>query len=374
VLVQDAGGTPVPNVAVSFTVVSGGGSVSGGNATTGANGVATVGSWTLGNTLGTNTLRAAVQADNVTGNPVTFTATSVPGAPSPNRSSVSAVPGTIAASSGTSASVVTIVVRDAKGNPIPGQAVTLSATGAGTSLSQPNPTDASGSTTGRFSATGSGAHAISATVASITVGSASVNVTPGSPVAAATTAQVPGGNAGSPTQIAVALQDQFGNPVPGAAGVITITVTGANVTGPLPVKDAGGGSYTASYTPVRTGNDQVTVLVGGAGIPGSPFLSAVVPGASDPDHTTAEFHGGTLFVPLQVVVHVADAVGNPVGHGGDQVAISVQNVADLTVTDNGDGTYSATWPPTGVGTFHVAISLNGQAIRGSPFPVRVGFF
>ena len=48
VLVRDAGGTPVASVAVTFAVVSGGGSVEGGNATTGADGVATVGSWTLG--------------------------------------------------------------------------------------------------------------------------------------------------------------------------------------------------------------------------------------------------------------------------------------------------------------------------------------
>jgi glucose/arabinose dehydrogenase len=51
-------GTPVPGVAVTFSVVSGGGTVSGANATTNAAGVASVGGWTLGNTVGEQRLSA----------------------------------------------------------------------------------------------------------------------------------------------------------------------------------------------------------------------------------------------------------------------------------------------------------------------------
>lgn len=57
-----------------FTVGSGGGSITGGEATTDPNGVARVGSWTLGS-AGTNTLIATVAGEGITGNPVTFTAT-----------------------------------------------------------------------------------------------------------------------------------------------------------------------------------------------------------------------------------------------------------------------------------------------------------
>ena len=48
VLVTDAHGNPVQGVSVTFAVASGGGSVTGATATTGADGVATVGPWTLG--------------------------------------------------------------------------------------------------------------------------------------------------------------------------------------------------------------------------------------------------------------------------------------------------------------------------------------
>ena len=71
VTVTDALGTAVSGATVTFAVASGGGSVTGASATTSASGVATVGSWTLGTTAGTNTLTASVASLP----PVTFTAT-----------------------------------------------------------------------------------------------------------------------------------------------------------------------------------------------------------------------------------------------------------------------------------------------------------
>lgn len=78
VRVRDQYGNPVANVAVTFAVASGGGSVTGSDATTDANGIATVGSWTLGPTLGENTLNATAIGSGIAGNPVTFTATATP--------------------------------------------------------------------------------------------------------------------------------------------------------------------------------------------------------------------------------------------------------------------------------------------------------
>lgn len=77
VRVADAFGNPVPDVAVTFAVASGGGSVSGGSQTTDAAGAAAVGAWTLGAAPGTNTLTATAAGDGISGNPVGFTATGV---------------------------------------------------------------------------------------------------------------------------------------------------------------------------------------------------------------------------------------------------------------------------------------------------------
>jgi len=60
VVVKDEGGSPVAGVSVTFDVTAGGGSVTGASATTNSQGVARVGSWTLGATAGANKLTATV--------------------------------------------------------------------------------------------------------------------------------------------------------------------------------------------------------------------------------------------------------------------------------------------------------------------------
>ena len=374
VIVRDAGGTPVAGVAVAFAVASGGGSVSGGSATTGADGVATVGRWTLGDATGPNTLRATVGADNVTGNPVTFTATGTPGAASADKSSVSVSPATIPASSGSSISVITIVVRDQAGNPIGGQSVTLNATGAGVSLTQPGPTDATGTTTAQLSATALGDHVVTAVTSGVTLGSKTITVTAGPVAPDRSTAEVPAGSAGVETVVTVRLQDGLGNPVAGAGGQIAMAVAGANAGARVQVDEVGGGVYQVRYTPTKAGSDQLDLRVAGQPIPGSPFTSTVAPGPPDAEHTTADVpKDGNFASPIEIVVHVADALGNPVGHGGDVVVVDPDGQQMITAADQGDGSYRATWVPFTLNIVEVHITLNGSEIHDSPFRVHIHF-
>ena len=72
----DAAGNPIVGASVTFAVTSGGGSLTDPTTTTtDASGIAQVGGWTLGAAPGTNTLSATVALSNISGNPVTFTAT-----------------------------------------------------------------------------------------------------------------------------------------------------------------------------------------------------------------------------------------------------------------------------------------------------------
>lgn len=75
VVVRDQNGAAMAGVPVSFVVVGGGGTITGATQTTDAAGIASVGSWTLGATAGTNTLSAA--ATGLSGVSVTFTATAL---------------------------------------------------------------------------------------------------------------------------------------------------------------------------------------------------------------------------------------------------------------------------------------------------------
>ncbi len=70
---QTTSGAPVAGISVTFSVTSGGGTITGPTVVTGADGVAAVGSWTLG-TAGPNTVKATVNAGGYLGNPVEFRA------------------------------------------------------------------------------------------------------------------------------------------------------------------------------------------------------------------------------------------------------------------------------------------------------------
>ena len=75
-------GTPLPGARVTFAAALGDGSVTGATVITDANGIATVGNWTLGASPNFNTLTATVEGNGVNGNPVTFSASGCsPGGP-----------------------------------------------------------------------------------------------------------------------------------------------------------------------------------------------------------------------------------------------------------------------------------------------------
>jgi hypothetical protein len=74
VRVRDASNAPVPGVSVRFQAGTASGTVSGETQTTGADGIARVGSWRLGS-AGINTLNATVEGAQLGGEPVQFIAT-----------------------------------------------------------------------------------------------------------------------------------------------------------------------------------------------------------------------------------------------------------------------------------------------------------
>lgn len=376
VRVRDADGTPLPGIPVAFTVTGGGGTVTG-EPVTDANGVAAVTAWRLGPSAGENRLSAEVTGQTLSGSPVVFTATATAGGVSAGESEVEASPATITASTGSSATTITVRVRDGFGNPIAGVPVALAATGSGNTLTQPSePTDANGVATGRLSATAAGARTVSATAGGVELEqTATVTVQAGAPVAATSAATVPDGRAGERTTIEIQLEDALGNPAPGRAGALAVTIGGANNVGGVGASDEGGGRYTASYTPQVTGTDQVTILVSGVALSGSPFASSVEPGASSAPQSTADVPSTvSIFRAFTITVVIRDRLGNVVGRGGDPVEMRIDGVVQ-PLTDRGDGTYTRSISAfsLSVATHTVAITLGGSDIGGSPYSMRVTF-
>lgn len=140
VLVTDGFGNPVSGVSVTFAVTAGGGSLAGGSTSTNASGIATIGSWTLGQTAGVaNTLTAT--PTGIT--PVVFSATAV--ADAPTQLFVDAGDGQTATAGTPVATAPRVQVLDQFDNAVPGATVTFAVAGGGGATTGATPaTDAGG--------------------------------------------------------------------------------------------------------------------------------------------------------------------------------------------------------------------------------------
>jgi adhesin/invasin len=322
VLVTDRFGNPVGGVSVSFAVGSGGGSVTGTPQSTSANGLATVGGWTLGTTAGPNTLTAT--AAGLTGSPVTFAATGI------SASAMQLIPVTSTAFTGTGVAgtipAVTgpaVRVVDANNNGVPNASVTFTVTGPGcpscsvypgTSPSAPGKIAGVGSITVLTDGTGrasggnwtlstlAGANTLQATAVGL-AGSPVVFTANGTAGAAALLFKKAGdGQTGSigtalPIQPAVQVTDVYGNP----------SASGTAVT--FSVQSGGGGVPSAPAVTVTTdlsGTASVSWTL-------SPLAGANTLTASGVNHTVTFAATGTGPAGLNITNHSGDAQTQPAG-------------------------------------------------------------
>jgi hypothetical protein len=138
VQVTDASGNPIIGVVVTWTVVSGGGSVASSTSTTDVSGNASV-VWTLGSVAGENTLRASV----ATGASATITATGVAaGAAAMTITGGNNQTITI----GSTSAPMMVHIADQFGNPVAGATVAWSGSAGAVLSASTTTTDANGNT------------------------------------------------------------------------------------------------------------------------------------------------------------------------------------------------------------------------------------
>src|SRR5690606_32824819 len=102
---------------------------------------------------------------------------------------------------------------------------------------------------------------------------------------------------------------------------------------------------------------------------------SIVAGDATASTTTANVSDGTAGEVTTIVVTVKDIHDNPVGKGGANVKAEITGVNPQSVTamDNGDGTYTITYTPVKSGIDEISITLDGEAISGSPYISNISF-
>jgi hypothetical protein len=236
VRVADSYGNPVGAAGVTFTRVSGNGSISTSNALTTADGLAST-AYTLGTTAGTESIRADVSG--LTGVVATFSLTSTAGAPT------AVVPVSRGAqhitAGGSLSGPLVALVSDSHGNPVPGANITWRVvSGFGSLSADHSSTNAMGEASVNFAADGRAG----TTLVSASIGESSVQFTIVVDVGEATQMSIAGGNAQSAVvgaalqdELSVLIVDAHGNPVPGVAVTFAVAANSGSVS-------AGGSSAT----------------------------------------------------------------------------------------------------------------------------------
>jgi hypothetical protein len=264
VRVTDAQGNPLGGISVVFAVTAGGGTVTGGSATTAADGTASVGSWTLGPAPGANTL-SATSAGLAS---VAFTATARAGAPA---ALVKVAGDNQSATVGTAvAAAPTVRVTDAQGNALGGVAVVFAVTaggGAATGTTATTATDGTASVGSWTLGSTPGANTLTATVAGVTPATFTATAVVGAP---AVVLKVAGDNQSAPVGTAVPVDprvrvtDSKGNALSGVSVTFAVAAGGGSVVGATSSTIADGtasvGAWTLGATP---GANALTATVTG---------------------------------------------------------------------------------------------------------------
>ena len=319
VIVRDRFNNPVNATSVFFSISSGGGSVTGAGATTNASGVATVGSWTLGPNVGTNTLTALVVANGVTANPITFTANGTAGtAAAISAQTSTSITGTVGA---LVTPVPSIRVLDANGNPVAGVNVNFTASTGSTVVGGAKTTNLQGvaSPDGWQLGSTAATYTLSATVGSLPPVVFSAVARAG---AAATMSILAGNNQSAtvgrtlPVDPSVRITDALGNPIAGQEVVFEVIDGGGSAVARRPVTDANGtatvGGWTLGDTP---GANTLRATATGLSVQPVVFTALATAGApasltiSAGNNQTAT--AGAL-LPVAPSVVVRDNRGNPV--------------------------------------------------------------
>ncbi len=370
VAVRDQYGNVVPGASVTFTVTAGGGSVTGSPATSGADGLATLGSWTLGSPVGTNTLQASIAGASA----ATFTATATPGAAV--RLALDAGDNQTAEANTQVAIRPAVRVTDAAGNAVAGIPVSfVPILGGNFVYPDTVSSGADGVAAPSFwlLGTNTGANTMRATavgIADTVVFHATATSGPVDADHSGIAAMPDKITTGSTSRIYVIARSAILNPVPGATVVFEATGAGNTIVQPSAPTDAAGYAE-GQLSSTVLGQKIVSSTINGVRI--TPTWTVTVQGGPPAhlslvagDNQTAQVNAT---VPIAPAVVIRDANGNPVP---DAIAIFVVmqgggSIGGAIASSGQDGVAAATFWKLGTTAGRVIVRATVQAVPDTVF-------
>lgn len=285
-----------------------------------------------------------------------------------------------------SSTTVTLHAKDSSGNPIPkgGATVAFSAsTGSGVSTGTFSSTTDNGD--GTYTATLTGVLAGSSTTihanaqgVAITSALPTVTVSPG-PISVATSlVSISAASVASGSTVTATLtsKDAAGNLITSGGKTVLFGRSGGTSTGIFSATtDNGNGTYNATFTGVTAGTPTtLTSTINGVSVTSTLPTVMVVPGPISLLLSSLAISGSATFVQsgslVTVTLTTRDGNGNALTSGGQTVTISNSGGTSTgtfgSVTDNGNGTYSATLTGTHAGTATtLSATIGGLAITST---------
>ena len=365
---QDAAGNTVTSdnsTVVAFAQASGAGTVSGTGNATAASGIATK---TVTGALAGSVTMEATSAGLSTGTLGAFTV--VHGA----ATQIALTGSTTDLTSGATR-VLTATIQDAAGNTVTADSSTVvafaKASGAGTLSGTGNATASNGVATKTITGLLAGSVTMEATAAGLTTGTLGAFTVVHGPGAQIELTQS-GSTASSDNHTLTAtIKDAAGNT---ATGDSTTVVAFAKTGGPGTVTGLGNAtasSGVATKVVVNSAAGQIDLDAQAAGL--ATGAASYVIGAGSASTATSTIDASPTSIVANgsstsaITVQLKDAVGNNLTGSGGTVALGLTGTGSLSaVTDNGDGTYSATLTsPTTVGSATVTGTLNAATLAAT---------
>ena len=177
-------------------------------------------------------------------------------------------------------------------------------------------------------------------------------------------------------QPVVQLQDAVGAPLAQADVAVTVQIAegGGSLDGRTTVRSDEQGRVEFTDLAIRGRPGERTLLFAAADFtPATSEEITVRVGPAAAGRSSASVENGTSGTATTISIRLEDEFGTAVEDGADQVRVTVEgaNQATASVSDRGDGSYSASYTPVIAGTDRITVEVNGTALRESPLTSEV---